>query len=91
MYVTILNFWARAIKFYKRRKLWRIVRSSWYDYDVEFGYLEATLRTHQDGMEKSATAQHMNDYHNDSVQNKEKLEGSNQTFLSLFFFGWKKI
>lgn len=84
MYVTILDFWARAIKFHKRRKLWKFMRSSWHDYDVEFGNLEATLRRHQDGMEKSAIAQHMSDYHVDSVQYKEKLEGNNHTFLAFF-------
>lgn len=49
----------------------RFVRSSWHDYDVEFGYLQAKLLKHQDGMEKSAVAQHLNDYQTDSVQNKD--------------------
>lgn len=82
IYVTVLDFWARAIKFYKRRKLWKLVRSSWHDYDVEFGNLETTLHRHQDGLEKAAIAQHISDYHADSAEYKEKFKGSNEFFFS---------
>ena len=82
IYVTILDFWARAIKFYKRRKLWKFVRSSWHDYDVEFGNLETTLHRHQEGLEKAALAQHMSHYHADRDENKEAFKGIH-FFLSL--------
>jgi hypothetical protein len=35
-YTSILRFWERAIKFYKRRKLWNFMRSAWNDYALEF-------------------------------------------------------
>ena len=50
-YVSILRFWTRACKFYRRRRLWNFVRVVWYDYNEEFGELEAELVKTQNGVE----------------------------------------
>lgn len=82
IYVTVMGFWARAIKFYQRRRLSRGMRSSWHDYEVEYGNLAQTLRRHQKGLEKAATAQHMSDYYADSAEYKKTLKGISASFSS---------
>ena len=42
-YSSVLRFWTRACKFYRRHRLWNFVRVIWNDYDVEFGELEIDM------------------------------------------------
>ena len=37
--IAILQFWRRACKFYRRRRLWTLARSSWTDYEIEVSRL----------------------------------------------------
>ena len=46
-YISILRFWTRACKFYRRRRLWNFVRAIWNDYDAVFGELEGDLLKYQ--------------------------------------------
>lgn len=79
--MAILNFWARAIKFNKRRKLWKFVRSAWFDYDSEFQNLEVEMQRHRDGVEKAAIAQHISD---DSANRTEQKQ-FNQCMYGVLF------
>lgn len=67
------------------------MRSSWHDYDVEFGNLEKTLHRHQDGLEKAAMAQHMSDYHADSAEYKKSFKGINVFFFSVRGELWPRL
>lgn len=42
-YSSVLRFWARACKFYRRHRLWNFVRVVWNDYDAEFKELEVDM------------------------------------------------
>src|SRR5436190_9238036 len=42
-YVSVLCFWTRACKFYRRRRFWNIIRVFWNDFDFEFKELEIEM------------------------------------------------
>ena len=42
-YTSVLRFWTRACKFYRRHRLWNFVRVVWNDYEAEFGDLESDM------------------------------------------------
>ena len=52
-YCSILRFWTRACKFYRRRRLWNILRVVWNDYDAEFGDLELEMHRCRDAVESN--------------------------------------
>ena len=52
-YCSILRFWTRACKFYRRRRLWNFVRIVWKDYEAEFGDLELELSKTREGIESN--------------------------------------
>lgn len=58
-YVSVLRFWSRACKFYRRGRLWNFIRTGWKDYDTEFHMLEVEMVTNGDRIEKSALAEHI--------------------------------
>lgn len=58
-YVSFLQFWSRACKFYRRGRLWNFIRTGWKDYDIEFHMLEVEMVTNGDQIEKSALAEHI--------------------------------
>lgn len=58
-YVSLLRFWSRACKFYRRGRLWNFIRNSWKDYDTEFRTLEVEMVTNGDRIEKAALAEHI--------------------------------
>lgn len=62
LYTSIIQFWARAIKFYKQRRLWKIARF-WNDFDVEFGAFELEIRQCQQKIEDDARVEHMSKAH----------------------------
>ena len=50
-YSSVLRFWTRACKFYRRRRLWNFVRVIWNDYDAEFKELEMDMVRCRDRVE----------------------------------------
>lgn len=60
-YSSVLRFWTRACKFYRRRRLWNFVRGVWNDYDVEFRELESDMVRCRNRIEASALAEHIGD------------------------------
>ena len=50
-YSSVLRFWTRACKFYRRHRLWIFVRIIWNDYDVEFRELEIDMVSCRDRVE----------------------------------------
>ncbi|KAA8898267.1 hypothetical protein FN846DRAFT_991730 [Sphaerosporella brunnea] len=68
-YESIMRFWQRAIKFYRRRRLWNFFRSSWKDYSE----LETQMRKHLQRLEKAGHEQHMFEAKLSRI-NQEKLQ-----------------
>ena len=60
-YVSILRFWCRACKFYRRHRLWNFLRVVWNDYEAEFGELEVNLKANSKLLERTAHAEHMSE------------------------------
>ena len=50
-YVSAIRFWARACKFYRRRRLWKVLHVIWNDFDAEFAGLEAEMIRNKDRVE----------------------------------------
>lgn len=42
-YSSVLRFWTRACKFYRRHRLWNSIRVVWNNYDAEFRQLELEM------------------------------------------------
>ena len=59
-YTSVLRFWSKALKFYKRRRIFNILRA-WHDFDSEFGDLDRDMKRHRKNIEKAAAAVHMNE------------------------------
>ena len=59
-YTSVLRFWSKALKFYKRRRLFNIIRA-WHDFDSEFGDLDRDMKRYGTMIEKAAAAVHMNE------------------------------
>lgn len=74
LYVSIIRFWARAIKFYKQRRLWNFVKI-WSDFDVEFGAFELDIRQCQEKIEKDALVEHMSKAHLSRLEQTEITQG----------------
>ena len=59
-YTSVLTFWSRALRFYKRRRIFNILRA-WHDFESEFGDLDRDMKRHGKLIEKAAAAVHMNE------------------------------
>ena len=59
VFVSSLQFWMKACKFYRRHRLFNLIRATWNDYDVEFLRLENAMKTAVDRVEKGAIAEHI--------------------------------
>ena len=57
-YISVLAFWSKALKFYKRRRIFNILRA-WHDFESEFGDLERDMKRYRELIEKAAAAVHM--------------------------------
>lgn len=57
-YESVLQFWSKALKFYRGRKFFKPYRV-WHDFDSEFGSLNRDLKRHGKAIEKAAAAVHM--------------------------------
>ena len=61
LFVSMLYFWTKACKFYRRRVLWNFVRGIWNDYDSEFSRFEIAMTGALSRIEKVALAEHIRD------------------------------
>ena len=59
-YTSVLKFWSKALRFYKRRRIFNILRA-WHDFDSEFGDLGRDMKRYGKAIEKAAAAVHMNE------------------------------
>lgn len=59
-YTAVLRFWSKALKFYKRRRIFNIFRA-WHDFDSEFGDLDRDMERYGKLIEKAAAAVNMNE------------------------------
>ena len=59
-YTSVLTFWSKALKFYKRRRVFNILRA-WHDFESEFGDLDRDMKRYRKLIEKAAAAVHMNE------------------------------
>ena len=59
-YASVLLFWSKALRFYRRRRLFKIFRA-WHDFDSEFGDLDRDMKRHGKIIEQAAAAAHMNE------------------------------
>lgn len=50
-YESVLNFWSKALKFYRRRRLFNILRA-WHDFDSEFGDLQSNMERYGQKIER---------------------------------------
>lgn len=61
LFISTLNFWIKACKFYRRRLLWNFMRGTWNDYNSEFSRLEIAMTGALNRIEKVALAEHIKD------------------------------
>ncbi|KAF6227691.1 hypothetical protein HO173_012021 [Letharia columbiana] len=73
-YVSIIGFWAKACKFYRRRRLWNFLRVIWNDFNTEFSDLEFEMIRNRDRVESAALAEHIGE---------SKVARVNQKLMSL--------
>jgi len=59
LFLAILNFWTKACKFYRWRRLWNFLRSTWNDYELEFARLEKAMMVTLEQVDKGALAEHI--------------------------------
>ena len=59
-YTSVLGFWSKALQFYKRRRIFNILRV-WHDFDSEFGDLDRNMKRYGSMIEKAAAAVHMSE------------------------------
>ena len=84
-YTSVLLFWSKALNFYKRRRLFKILRA-WHDFDSEFGDLDRDMKRHGKGIEQAAAAAHMNESRTarleQSVVNHQLIEATQSAMTS---------
>lgn len=78
-YVSVLRFWSRACKFYRRGRFWNFLGIGWKDYDAEFQELEVEMVANRDRIEKTALAEHIGQ----SKVARNHQEAVNQTLLEV--------
>lgn len=59
-YESVLQFWSKALNFYKGRRMFKFSRV-WHDFDSEFGNVKRNLERHRNAIEKAAAAVHMSE------------------------------
>lgn len=59
-YECVLQFWSKALSFYRGKRLFKIPRV-WHNFDSEFGSLSRDLKRHGKAIEKAAAAVHMHE------------------------------
>lgn len=53
-YCSILHFWRKAIKYYRRRKIVNLFRGAWHDYNSEFGTFEKKMNRLREKAQRAA-------------------------------------
>ena len=61
LFASVLHFWVKACKFYRRRAIWNFMRGTWNDYNSEFSLLETSITGAVDRIEKGGLAEHIKD------------------------------
>jgi hypothetical protein len=59
VFVSSLHFWMKACKFYRRHRLFNLLRASWNDYNIEFSRLENAMKNAVDRVERGGIAEHI--------------------------------
>ena len=90
-YECVLKFWSKALKFYKRRRVFNILRA-WHDFDSEFGDLERDMKRHGDAIQIAAAAVHMSESRTARTEqravNRELVEATRSAVTSyVLLFG----
>lgn len=84
-YESVLHVWSKALKFYKRRRVFNIFRA-WHDFDSEFGDLDRDMKRHGRVIETAAAAVHMSESRTARIQqtavNRELLEAKRSAMTS---------
>ena len=84
-YSCVLRFWSKALKFYKRRRVFNIFRA-WHDFDSEFGDLDRDMKRYGKVIEMAAATVHMNESRTARLEQKaitqELLEAKRSTMIS---------
>lgn len=60
-YCSILHFWRKAIKHYRRKKFINIIRGAWHDFNSEFGVFEEKMKGLREETQKAAHAVDMSE------------------------------
>ena len=60
-YCSILHFWRKAIKHYRRRKFVNLIRGAWHDYSSEFGEFEVVMMRLRKETQEAAVAVDMSE------------------------------
>ena len=68
-YTSVLTFWSKALKFYKRRRIFNIFRA-WHDFESEFGDLDSDMKRYRELIENAAIAVHMHESRTARLQQK---------------------
>ena len=84
-YTCVLRFWSKALKFYKRRRVFNIFRV-WHDFDSEFGDLDRDMKRYGKVIERAAATVHMNESRMARIEQKaigqELLEAKRSAIIS---------
>lgn len=85
-YCSILHFWRKAIKHYRRSKFVNLIRGALHDYNSEFGEFEAVMMRLRTETQEAAVAVNMNEarkarqqqdkFHTESVDKTRTIEKS---------------
>ncbi|KAK0506834.1 hypothetical protein JMJ35_010747 [Cladonia borealis] len=59
IFVSSLHFWMKACKFYRRHRLFNLLRATWNDYDLEFSRLENAMKNAVDRVERAGIVEHI--------------------------------
>ena len=59
VFESSLHFWMKACKFYRRHRLFNLLRSTWNNYDIEFSRLEIAMKNAVDRVEKGGIVEHI--------------------------------
>ena len=59
IFVSSLHFWMKACKFYRRHRLFNLLRATRNDYDLEFSRLENAMKNAVDRVERAGIVEHI--------------------------------
>ena len=59
-YNSVLQFWSKALRFYRRRRIFNLVRA-WHDFESEFGDLDSDMKRYGRNIQDGAAAVHMDE------------------------------